>query len=190
MAVSAKYRPATATTARIEEAPKIGVGTDRNPSGPYVKIRSRPNWRSRGPAMWSAARHDSSIPIGAASVYGHESTEMMAATSRVAGHPASRAIAPRARRRSSDARSSSEPDPLAEGPPDVDDVPAADVQAAIRLVRRAEDEHVALLEDAVERREALVLDVRVRAEDAGAGPPRAACGACSSATPEGRRTRP
>ena len=42
--------------------------------------------------------------------------------------------------------------PCAERAPDVDDVLAADLEAAVRLVRRAEDEDVALAEDAVEGR--------------------------------------
>src|SRR3954452_21422184 len=64
----------------------------------------------------------------------------------------------------------SEPDPLAQRTPDVDDVLAAHLEPAVRVVRSAEDEDVALREDAFERREARVVDVRVGADHAGAGP--------------------
>src|SRR5215213_3013424 len=67
-------------------------------------------------------------------------------------------------------RTALEPDPVAEGAPDVDDVPAIDVEAAVWLVGRAEDEDLASAEHVVERDEAAVVDVGIRAEDVRAGP--------------------
>ena len=54
--------------------------------------------------------------------------------------------------------------------PHVDDVLAAELEAAVCLVRRAEDQDVALLEDAVQGHEAVVDDVRIGGQDAGACP--------------------
>src|SRR3954471_24638840 len=64
----------------------------------------------------------------------------------------------------------SEPDPLAQRTPDVDHILAADLEAAVRLMRGAEDEDLALAKDAVERSQTRVIDVRVGADHAGAGP--------------------
>src|SRR4051812_22744214 len=64
----------------------------------------------------------------------------------------------------------SEPDPLAQRAPDIDDVLAADLEPAVRLVRGAEDEDIALGEDAVERGQPRVVDVGIGADDTGAGP--------------------
>src|SRR4051794_21061934 len=64
----------------------------------------------------------------------------------------------------------SEPDPLAQRTPDVDHILAADLEPAVRLVRSAEDEDLAVAKDAFERREAHVVDVRIRADHARAGP--------------------
>src|SRR5688500_7519051 len=66
--------------------------------------------------------------------------------------------------------SASEPDPVAHGAPDIDDVLAADLELAIRGVRCTEDDHVALPEHLLERHEAVVDDVWVRAQDLRPGP--------------------
>src|SRR6478672_6564748 len=63
-----------------------------------------------------------------------------------------------------------EADALAEGTPHVDDVLAADIEPAVGAMRRAEHQDVALLEDALERYEPVVADVRVRREHSGTGP--------------------
>ena len=54
--------------------------------------------------------------------------------------------------------------------PHVDDVLPADLEATVRLMRRAEDEDVALLEHAVERDQPVVIDIGIRGQDARAGP--------------------
>src|SRR6188768_4022342 len=54
--------------------------------------------------------------------------------------------------------------------PHVDDVLAAELEAAICLVRRAEDEDLALLDDALLGHEPVIDDVRIRGQDAGACP--------------------
>src|ERR1041385_2079197 len=52
--------------------------------------------------------------------------------------------------------------------PDVDDVAVAEVEAAVRLVRRADHDHIGLPKHLVERFERLVDDVRVCAQHVGA----------------------
>ena len=52
----------------------------------------------------------------------------------------------------------------------VNDVLPANVKAPVGLVRCAQDKDVALLEDAFEGRQAMVVNVRVRADDSRTGP--------------------
>jgi hypothetical protein len=96
-AAAARYTAPVATIAKTDDGPKNGVGTDRNPSGPWVKTMSSPKWRPLGPTRWSAARHDSSMPIGAASVNGHARTTIAAEISSVGSQPL-RSVAPLQRR--------------------------------------------------------------------------------------------
>src|SRR6476661_7892941 len=68
------------------------------------------------------------------------------------------------------ARPTSETDPSIQSSPNIDDVLAADLETSIRLVRRSEDENVALLEHALEADEPWIIDIRIGAEHASSGP--------------------
>ena len=83
-----------------------------------------------------------------------------------------------------------EPDPLSHGAPHVDDIPATHFQAPIRLVRRTEYEDVTLLEHALQASSSGDRRRTGRCTRRARRPMSAICGACRTAMPGCRQTRP